>query len=325
MNIFVIIFLTHASFCQGRRGNYDLLEDGEFDARLKFLLGQVNSGTFFTKENVEENTWHVTSRWWRSHFLERVPRDFNQSDVDNLCLKRKESCRLFDKKEWDALPTVKPGSWKSCAVVGYGSNLLKNHRGKTIDSFDTVIRLGMVTLNRYAVEAGVKNTFVYIRDRKLRKTRGNFIDEDKNGFRASHLNETQRPEALIYSSFRDNPTEGWATFSFGGDLTLRLSRALSRIMEETISSGLPPDPSSGLVLPMVLLFSGHCTRIGIFGISNSMGPRYWEMSKVHKRNVGGGKTRKLASNHNTKLEALIWKKIEKFTSPIQNIEVKFYD
>ncbi|CAL6331610.1 unnamed protein product [Bathycoccus prasinos] len=142
---------------------------------------------------------------------------------------------IFWKMEWDALPTVKPGSWKSCAVVGYGSNLLKNTRGKTIDNFDTVIRLGMVTLNR---------------DRKLRKSRGNFIDEDKNGFRASHLSETQRPEALIYSSFRDNPTEGWATFSFGGDLTLRLSRALSKIMEETISSGLPPDPSSGLVLPM---------------------------------------------------------------------------
>ena len=318
------------AFCSRRGEHHASLKDVAFDGRLKFLLGQVGTGTFFTQENVDVNTWHVTSRWWRSHLLGRLPKDFNQSDVNKLCVKRRDSCQFFDSKEWVALPSVKPGSWGTCAVIGYGSNLLRTPRGDTIDKYDTVIRLGMVELSKYAVEAGVKNTFVYIRDRKLRKSRGNFIDEDKNGFRASQLLETQRPQALIYSSFRDNPTEGWATITFGGDLTLTLERALKQIMKEVTYSGLPPDPSSGLILPMVLLFSGHCTKIGIFGISSTMGPRYWEIPKPRVKTKsfpkrGGFKIRNLSENHNTKLEAIIWKKIEKFMPPIINIDVEFYD
>ncbi|CAL6338613.1 unnamed protein product [Bathycoccus prasinos] len=160
-------------------------------------------------------------------------------------------------------------------------------------------------------------------DRKLRKSRGNFIDEDKNGFLASQLSKSQIPEAILYSSFRDNPTAGWATFSFGGDLTLPLERALKQIMKEMIYSGIPPDPSSGLILPMVLLFSGHCTKIGIFGISSSMGPRYWEMTKRNQKRKLNPKnhlsrTRNLSANHNTELEALLWKKIEKFDPSFRN-------
>ena len=99
-------------------------------------------------------------------------------------------------------------------------------------------------------------------------------------------------------------------------------------MKDIAGSSVPPDPSSGLVLPMVLLFSGHCTKIGIFGISTTMGPRYRETLKLYEKNkskIGRSKTRNLSANHNTKLEALIWKKIEKIIPPIQNVQIEFYD
>jgi len=322
----------NAVYCERRGKDYAraLLESAAFSGRMRIILGEANVGTFFTQENIEIDSWHVTSRWWKSHLLGRLPRKFNQTDVNNLCMKRRDSCRFFNRKDWESLPSVKPASWKTCAVVGYGSNLLEIPQGSTIDEFDTVIRLGMVNLNKYAVEAGLKNTFVYIRDRKLRKSRNDFIDEDKNGFRASQLHETQRPKAIIYSSFRVNPTAGWPTLTFGGDLTLRLERALKQIMKDIAGSSSPPDPSSGLILPMVLLFSGHCTKIGIFGISSTMGPRYWESVKPYERKsrhqvTHSRRERHLSANHNTKLEGLIWKKIEEFGPSFLNVDVKFYD
>ena len=175
---------------------------------LESLLESSDSGTFFTQENIKINSWHVTARWWRTHFLNTVRINYNQTDIDHLCSLRTGSCIFFDRNEWEQLPSVKPGSWKRCAVVGYGSNLLDIPRGDQIDSYDTIFRLGMVPLSTFRNEAGQKNTYVYIRDRKLRRSKGNFIDEDKNGFLASKLQETQRPKAIIYSG-------GWRRLGAG--------------------------------------------------------------------------------------------------------------
>ena len=297
---------------------------------IESLLEASDAGTFFTKENVKINSWHVTARWWRTHFLNTISTHFNQTDINHLCLLRTSSCTFFDKNEWEQLPSVKPGSWKSCAVVGYGSNLLDNPRGGQIDSYDTIFRLGMVPLTTFRNEAGQKNTYVYIRDRKLRRSRGNFIDEDKNGFLASHLQETQRPKDIVYSSYRRSPTANWPTLTFGGDLTLRLERNLRKLLQRMTQSGLPPDPSSGLILPAVILFSGHCTKIGIFGISKTMGPRYWESKfrgeRKRTHELGSKKgPRDLAHNHNTKLEAMLWKSIEMMGPFVKDTKVEYFD
>lgn len=298
---------------------------------LRSLLKNSESfGTFFTQENIKINSWHVTGRWWRTRFLDGLSKNFNQTDIDHVCSLRTESCTFFDRREWEQLPSVKRNSWKSCAVVGYGSNLLDVPRGIQIDAYDTVFRLGMVPLSNFRNEAGLKNTFVYIRDRKLRQSKGNFIDKDKNGFRASQLHDSQRPKAIIYSSYRKNPTENWTTITFGGDLTLSLERTLKLILRRMNRSGLPPDPSSGLVLPAVLLFSGHCTKIGIFGISATMSSRYWEAKARDDRKgktirENKNKPRNLALNHNTKLEAMIWKTIGMMEPFIRDTKVEFYD
>ncbi|CCO20785.1 sialyltransferase [Bathycoccus prasinos] len=320
-----LIFLTLVS-CERRGVKLAPLRPTELRRLLK---NSESTGTFFTQENIKINSWHVTARWWRTQFLDKLSINFNQTDIDYLCSIKSSSCTFFDRTEWEQLPSVKPSSWKSCAVVGYGSNLLDIPRGTQIDSYDTVFRLGMVPLSKFRIEAGLKNNFVYIRDRKLRRSKGNFVDEDKNGFRASQLHNSYRPKAIVYSSYRKNPTANWATITFGGDLTLRLERTLKLILRRMNRSGLPPDPSSGLVLPAVLLFSGHCTKIGIFGISTTMGSRYWE---VKPRDDLKGKTtrykskpRNLASNHNTKLEALIWKTIGMMEPITKEIKVEFYD
>ena len=57
------------------------------------------------------------------------------------------------------------------AVLPFKSN------NSEIDSYDTVFRLGMVPLSNFRNEAGLKSNFVYIRDRKLRRSKGNFVDE----------------------------------------------------------------------------------------------------------------------------------------------------
>lgn len=325
-SLFMIYTYFSLVSCERRGEKISPLQSDELLSLLKNL---ESSGTFFTQENIKINSWHVTARWWRTHFLHKLSRHFNQTDIDHLCSVRTESCTFFDRREWQELPSVKEGSWKSCAVVGYGSNLLDIPRGSQIDSYDTVFRLGMVPLSNFRNEAGLKNTFVYIRDRKLRRTKGNFIDEDKNGFRASQLHDSHRPEALVYSSYRKNPTENWATITFGGDLTLGLERTLKMILRRMNRSGLPPDPSSGLILPAVLLFSGHCTKIGIFGISTTMGPRYWELkptdNQKKKKKESARKMRMLASNHNTKLEAMIWKAVEKMEPFIKDTKVEFFD
>lgn len=297
---------------------------------LESLLEISEADTFFTQENIKINSWHVTAKWWKIQFLNSIKINFNQTDIDRLCSRRTDSCTFFDKTEWEQLPSVKPGSWKNCAVVGYGSNLLDTPRGDQIDSYDTVFRLGMVPLSTFRNEAGQKNTYVYIRDRKLRRSRGNFIDEDKNGFLASQLHETQRPKGIIYSSYRRNPTANWPTLTFGGDLTTRLERKLRKLLKRMTGSGLAPDPSSGLILPAVILFSGHCKKLGIFGISKTMGLRYWE-SKFRGSRKGmpkpGSKKRPrgLTSNHNTKLEAMFWKSIERMRPFLKDTKVEFFD
>ena len=160
----------------------------------------------------------------------------------------------------------------------------------------------------------------------MRETRGIFVDVDKNGFHVAQLQPPQVPKAIMYSSYIRNGTGGWSTISFGGDLTLNLDRALKKIMKILTAAKLPPDPTSGLVLPMILLFSGHCTRIGIFGISTTMGPRYWEQHlKIYGRNQIKKKRKQLTSNHNTLVEIFLLKELARLSPPIKDVHIQFYD
>ena len=95
-----------------------------------------------------------------------------------------------------------------------------------IDAYDTVVRLGLTPLAKHAKLAGEKNTYVYVRDRKLRATKGVLVDEDNHGFKLSALPPEHRPKALLYGSFHRNGTGGHHVLSFGGDLMQKVRTGL---------------------------------------------------------------------------------------------------
>lgn len=253
----------------------------------------TNKQIFFTKETIKVNSWHVSGRWWT------VPASLPTSAdaLQEACTgEMRPICTYFSREKVEELPSVQPGAWGTCAIVGYGGNLIVRPRGSEIDSHTTVIRMGVVELEKYKETAGTKSTVVYIRDRRLRRTKGIFVHVDKDGFDIRNYPKHQRPKLLLYSSFQANGTGGWPVMSFGGDLTQHLTLASRRILRIISKNKQPPDPSSGMVLPLAILHSGYCSEVSIFGISTEMGARYWER-----------KGRNLASNHNTAIEGLFWK------------------
>ena len=90
----------------------------------------------------------------------------------------------------------------------------QNTRGNDIDKCDTVFRMSVLPLSPYKEIAGEKNTFVFVRDKRLRKFNYEFRDEDLYGFRASDLENHQKPKALIYDGYPRNLTAGWSLISF---------------------------------------------------------------------------------------------------------------
>jgi hypothetical protein len=68
--------------------------------------------------------------------------------------------------------------------------------------------------------------------------------------------------------------------------------------------------------------------LGIFGVSNSMGPRYWEVKPfitTKNRKNSANTPRALSLNHNTRMETFLWKKIMQMSIPSLNVKVTFYD
>ena len=155
----------------------------------------------------------------------------------------------------------------------------------------------------------------WIRNRKLKRETGHiFIDKDMYGFDVNKLQKHQLPKLLLYNNnYQANGTGGWSVLSWGGDLSLPIDRALHKILTIVTPGKIPPDPTSGTLLPFILLYSGYCTKIDLFGLSTDMGGRYWDISKSQ-----------LAGNHNTALESTLWKLVQTFEPTIRNVSVVIF-
>ena len=150
------------------------------------------------------------------------------------------------------------------------------------------------------------------------------------GFLASDLESHQLPKALIYNSYRANLTGGWPTISFGGDLNAGVDNLLQSVLRMATPFTATPDPTSGLLMTFTLLFSTYCSSVSVFGISTTMGARYWDgkswdRKKKRLRKIKGWKHSYLASNHNTILESRILQAMEKITSELQMASLKFFE
>ena len=315
-------------------------------------------GNFFTRETVERNSTHVTCKSWEYDEL----RERGLTSVSDVCRKKPRFCTTFGQDEWEKLPSILPGSWGDCAFVGSGNNLLRIPRGNDIDKCDTVFRMSVLPLSPYKEIAGEKNTFVFVRDKRLRKFNYEFRDEDLYGFRASDLENHQKPKALIYDGYRRNLTAGWSLISFGGDLNEpveSLNRDIMNAVKKSRKTYLKG--TTGFSLPFTLLFSGYCKSINIFGVSNNAGARYWdgklwdprkkvltdsseklrEFCKDKRKwpvKMKDAKYKKTGflkhyctkdgfhtrEQHNTCLETEIWKVLETMHPLVNGVKVKFW-
>ena len=103
--------------------------------------------------------------------------------------------------------------------------------------------MSVLPLSPYKEIAGEKNTFVFVRDKRLRKFNYEFRDEDLYGFRASDLENHQKPKALIYDGYRRNLTAGWSLISFGGDLNEPVE-SLNRDIMNAVKKSRKKTPST---------------------------------------------------------------------------------
>ena len=360
---FVLSKKPRAAFA---RGPCVGLERDQVDA-IRYLLSRhatkaartfSNAGNFFTRETVAPNSTHVTCKSWEYDEL----RERGLSSVSDVCRKKPRFCTTFGQDEWEKLPSILPGSWGDCAFVGSGNNLLRIPRGNDIDKCDTVFRMSVLPLSPYKEVAGEKNTFVFVRDKRLRKFNYEFRDEDLYGFRASDLENHQKPKALIYDGYRRNLTGGWSLVSFGGDLNEpveSLNRDIMNAVKKSRKTYLKG--TTGFSLPFTLLFSGYCKSINIFGVSNNAGARYWdgklwdprkkvltdsseklrEFCKDKRKwpvKMKDAKYKKTGflkhyctkdgfhtrEQHNTCLETEIWKVLETMHPLVNGVKVKFW-
>lgn len=131
-----------------RRGmKFERVDDTLYE-RIKVEVNKIRASqsNFFTRENIKEGSVHYVGKWWSYA---------RASDQVKKCTHGAiKECSVFEGEAWKNLPSIKPGSWGECAVVGFGDNLLRKPRGTEIDAHETVVRLAMVPLTPYKLAAG---------------------------------------------------------------------------------------------------------------------------------------------------------------------------
>ncbi len=270
--------------------------------------------TFYTRACVKPGMPVITASWhnYETKIGElRQPKTFRNHPSWYHTLTEEEVSTVTD---------VPLRSLGKCALVAFGSNLMVNPRGELIDEHDTSFRFGLIPLAKYAKNAGSRAGFIYIRTRKLRATKGVFAGVDHNGFKYASMgggrDATVRKitggsgkPIMIYASFVANGTNGFPNLNYASlseasrgaaEKAVDIAMGLRPRMRHSGKESDRPDLSSGYVLLFHLLYSRLCASIGVFGISKTMGPRYWD----------GKNGRGLTSNHNTALEASIVRAME---------------
>ena len=105
--------------------------------------------------------------------------------MSDVCRKNHVSVPRLDKMNGKSSLLFCPGL--KIAFVGSTTISSEYPEGNDIDKCDTVFRMSVLPLSPYKEIAGEKNTFVFVRDKRLRKFNYEFRDEDLYGFRASDL------------------------------------------------------------------------------------------------------------------------------------------
>lgn len=200
--------------------------------------------------------------------------------------KKDESPVRLSLHEWEALPQIGEESWGSCAFVGLGDNLLRQRKGKEIDSHDVVIRLGEPPLVEFKSYVGLKTDATWIRRRAKMAPRGYVSDERKNVKwyfeRSNGVDIPVLRTALLFDS--NSPTfTPFHTFLYE---TVKVKKWDKFARKETSRS-----PSTGFKAALALMFSHYCKRLDIYGLSLNCGGAYYNTNHL------------MQTKHNCELES----------------------
>ena len=295
---------------------------------IKSMLRGINvECAFYTRACTRPGQPVITASW---HEYET---ELGELLKPRTMRKHQKWYHTLTEKEHRSITDVPLRSLGKCAIVAFGSNLMKTPRGSEIDQHDTSFRFGLVPLKKYAKYAGSRAGFIYIRTRKLRATKGMFAGVDHNGFKYADLGGGRDAAVkavgggdkpiMIYASYVPNGNNGFPNLNYASlsepsrgaaEKAMDIALGLRPQIRHAGKHDSRPDLTSGFVLLFHLMYSKLCTSIGVFGISESMGPRYWD----------GAKGRPLTSNHNTALEASIIRALQSLPADILPTPVVYY-
>ncbi len=187
------------------------------------------------------------------------------------------SSKLTQEEKIAKFPTLNPGEWGSCAIVGNGDNMIKGQYGKEIDDHDFVARYNVIT-KPYAKAVGTKVSGMF----------------DKFNYRIGPHKPDRMPTRYHMYPKR-TPRDMRADLMKGGIPPLvygsgkspwrRDASAIYEIFKKVKKpkkKGVHPTGGFARVMSMVEMVKlGVCTRLDIYGFSEG-GGKYFKRKHTVK-------------------------------------------
>ena len=196
-------------------------------------------------------------------------------------------------EEWLRLPMIEKGSWGTCALVALGDNMLSTPRGEEIDSHDTVIRLGELPIHRYERYVGSRTDVTWTRRRAKMSSFGT-ISKGREDVRlyigGSNGNTQIATLKIVDSMLQKDPIFG--DFEGFPDLIYKLFE-IDNWNKEARGKKKKRSPSTGFRSALLLIFSGYCERLDLYGFSYNCGGAYYNTKHL------------MQISHNCELESWI--------------------
>ena len=174
---------------------------------------------------------------------------------------------------WDELPSIKKGSWGSCALIGLSDNLLRNARGKDIDSHDVVIRYGHQPVQGYADFVGTRTDVVIARS-AMHRMDPSFVGKDIKLY-IYYSPSGEIPYLRLMSC--DNSDDSGCPRSASRNLASYIYQSMTAPIGKKGRA-----PTSGFAESLRLIFSGYCQRVDLYGFSKDGGGEYYNRGNIMK-------------------------------------------
>jgi len=156
-------------------------------------------------------------------------------------------CNFKETGKYKLPPTLEQNSLGSCAFIGTGDQLLQSYFGEEIDAHDTVVRYN-TPIRGYEKNVGTKTSLMFVK---------------------GHYKTSAKPK-LGYFDAKVPLPKGANVYAIDTEVGLRSMRTLRNelvniwLKRNKIKDG---KPAAGLMRTQMLVKSGLCTSIDIYGFS----------------------------------------------------------